>query len=99
MAASMTNVTKTKLATLNNSNCPHETKLDTLNPWATENRMAASMVGYAQMAGFAVAFFGQAIFAALRYAEVSKETCLYGKRGLLTFAYLRYVSVCRPLLP
>jgi len=50
--------------------------------------MAASMVGYAQMAGFAVAFFGQAIFAALRYAEVSKETCLYGKRGLLTFAYL-----------
>ena len=25
----------------------------------------------------------------LRYAEVSKETYLYGKRGLLTFAYLR----------
>ena len=77
----------------------HSPKLDTLNPCATENRMAASMVGYAQMAGFAVAFFGQAIFAALRYAEVSKETCLYGKRGLITFTYLRYASVCRLLLP
>ena len=25
----------------------------------------------------------------LRYAEMSKETYLYGKRGLLKFAYLR----------
>ena len=29
------------------------------------------------------------IEAGLRYAQVSKETCLCGKRGLLTLAYLR----------
>jgi hypothetical protein len=34
------------------------------------NRMLASMVGYAQMAGFGVSFFGQQIFAALSIPQV-----------------------------
>ena len=32
-------------------------------------------------------------YSELRYAQVSKETYLYGKRGLLTFAYLRYAII------
>ena len=38
-------------------------------------------------------------FTYLRYAEVSKETYLYGKRGLLRFADLRHASISRSLLP
>ena len=43
------------------------------------------------------------VIATLRYAEVSKETYLYGKRGrkrgLFQLAYLRYADVHRALLP
>ena len=35
----------------------------------------------------------------LRYAQVSKETYMYGGRGLLTSAYLRYASIGRSLFP
>ena len=47
----------------------------------SENRMIASLVGYAQMAGFAVAFFGQAIFAALSMPEPPWAVYLQENRG------------------
>jgi hypothetical protein len=46
---------------------------------SSENRMIASLVGYAQMAGFAVAFFGQAIFAALSMPQPEWATYMQGK--------------------
>jgi len=54
---------------------------------SSENRMAASMVGYAQMAGFAVAFFGQAIFAALSMPEPPWATYLQENRGLAIMGF------------
>jgi len=47
-----------------------------------EKRMFASLVGYAQMAGFAVAFFGQAIFAALNSPQPEWAAYLQENRGL-----------------
>ena len=47
---------------------------------------------WSQTFSFAIASLGTDVLEleVLRYAEVSKETYLYGKRGLLTLAYLRY---------
>jgi hypothetical protein len=47
-----------------------------------EKRALASMVGYAQMAGFALAFFGQPIFAALNSPEPDWAKYLQENKGL-----------------
>jgi len=52
-----------------------------------EKRMAASMVGYAQMAGFAVAFIGQAIFAALSMPQPEWAVYLQDNRGLAIMGF------------
>jgi hypothetical protein len=39
------------------------------------------------------------LYTYLRYAQVSKETYMYGGRGLLTSAFLRYASIGRSLFP
>jgi len=49
---------------------------------SNENRMIASMVGYAQMAGFAVAFFGPAIFGALSMPQPEWATYMQENKGL-----------------
>mmetsp|Transcript_1588 Transcript_1588/g.2166 ORF Transcript_1588/g.2166 Transcript_1588/m.2166 type:complete len:141 (-) Transcript_1588:584-1006(-) len=49
---------------------------------SNENRMIASFVGYAQAAGFAVAFFGPAIFGALSMPQPEWATYMQENKGL-----------------
>lgn len=51
------------------------------------NRMLASMVGYAQMAGFGVSFFGQAIFAALSIPQPDWAVYLQENRGMAIMGF------------